>query len=56
MCWGLSDLKEVFYKVHHAGVSRADIAALALRVVALAEVGDMLPRKFQPTKLMVLWK
>lgn len=37
---GLSDLKEIFRKVHHEGVSRSDVAALAPRVVALAETGD----------------
>jgi N-acetylglucosamine kinase-like BadF-type ATPase len=37
---GLSDLTEIFRKLHHEGVSRADVAALAPRVVAHAEAGD----------------
>jgi N-acetylglucosamine kinase-like BadF-type ATPase len=37
---GLSDLTEIFRKLHHDGVSRADVAALAPRVVAHAEAGD----------------
>jgi glucosamine kinase len=36
----LGDLREIYRKVHHEGVSRADVAALAPRVVALAEAGD----------------
>jgi N-acetylglucosamine kinase-like BadF-type ATPase len=41
----LGDLKEMFYKVHHIGVPRADIAALAPRVVALADEGDNVARR-----------
>lgn len=36
----LGDLREIYRKVHHEGVSRADIAALAAGVVAQAEGGD----------------
>jgi N-acetylglucosamine kinase-like BadF-type ATPase len=42
---GLSDLTEIFRKVHHEGVSRADVAALAPRVVAHAEAGDPVARR-----------
>jgi len=38
---GLNDLKEIFRKVHYDGVSRAQVAALAPRIVALAEAGDI---------------
>jgi N-acetylglucosamine kinase-like BadF-type ATPase len=37
----LRDLKEIFRKLHHEGVSRMEVAALAPRVVALAEQGDL---------------
>ena len=39
--FGLTDLKELFRKVHHDGVSRAEVAALAPKVVALAGKGDV---------------
>jgi len=37
---GLSDLKEIFRKVHHDGVSRTQVAALAPRIVDFAKAGD----------------
>lgn len=37
---GLQDIREIYYKVHHDGVPRAAVAALAPAVVALAEEGD----------------
>jgi N-acetylglucosamine kinase-like BadF-type ATPase len=42
---GLSDLKEIFRKLHHEGVSRAEVAALAPRVVSQAESGDRVARQ-----------
>lgn len=36
----LRDMKEIFRKVHHEGVSRADVASLAREVIAAAEGGD----------------
>jgi N-acetylglucosamine kinase-like BadF-type ATPase len=41
----LRDLKEIFRKVHHEGVSRMKLAALAPRVVTLAEQGDLAARR-----------
>jgi len=37
---GLRELKEIYRKVHAGGVSRADIASLAPRVLAQADAGD----------------
>lgn len=37
---GLSDMKEIFRKIHHEGVARSSIAALAPQVVSHAEAGD----------------
>jgi N-acetylglucosamine kinase-like BadF-type ATPase len=37
---GLSDLREIFRRVHHDGLSRAEVAALAPQVVQHAEAGD----------------
>jgi N-acetylglucosamine kinase-like BadF-type ATPase len=42
---GLSDLKEIFRKLHHEGVTRAEVAALAPRVVVHAEAGDRVARR-----------
>jgi N-acetylglucosamine kinase-like BadF-type ATPase len=42
---GLRDLKEIFRKVHHDGVPRALVAALAPQVVMLAETGDAVARQ-----------
>jgi len=42
---GLSDLKEIFRKVHLDGVSRTQVAAFAPRIVALAEAGDTVARQ-----------
>lgn len=42
---GLRDITEIFYKVHCAGLKRADVAALAPRVVALAENNDQVARQ-----------
>jgi N-acetylglucosamine kinase-like BadF-type ATPase len=36
----LSEIKEIFRKVHESGMSRAEIAALAPDVIRLAEEGD----------------
>lgn len=36
----MRDLKEIYHKLHHVGVPRAGIAALAPRVAAAAEAGD----------------
>jgi N-acetylglucosamine kinase-like BadF-type ATPase len=41
----LQDLKDIFRKLHYTGVSRAEVAALAPRVVALAEQGDVVARE-----------
>jgi glucosamine kinase len=41
---GLSELKEIFRKLHHEGVARSAVAALAPRVVAHAEAGDEVAR------------
>lgn len=41
----LRDLKEIFHKLHHEGVSRTEVAALATQVVALAEQGDLVARE-----------
>jgi N-acetylglucosamine kinase-like BadF-type ATPase len=37
---GLGNIKEIFRKIHHDGVPRSEIAALAPKVVARAEAGD----------------
>jgi len=42
---GLQDMKEIFRKVHHEGVARAQVAALAPWVVAEAEAGDPVARE-----------
>lgn len=42
---GLRDLTEIYRKVHHDGVSRAEAAALAPQVVALAAAGDAVARE-----------
>jgi N-acetylglucosamine kinase-like BadF-type ATPase len=36
----LRDLKEIYFKLHHEGIPRAETAALAQPIVALAENGD----------------
>lgn len=41
---GLSDLKQIYRKLHHEGVSRAEVAALAPQIVALADAGDEVAR------------
>jgi N-acetylglucosamine kinase-like BadF-type ATPase len=41
---GLSNLQEIFRKMHHEGVPRGDVAALAPRVVTHAEAGDRVAR------------
>jgi N-acetylglucosamine kinase-like BadF-type ATPase len=41
----LRDMKEIFRKVHHEGVSRAQVASLAREVVAAAEAGDSVARQ-----------
>jgi N-acetylglucosamine kinase-like BadF-type ATPase len=41
---GLRDLNQIYRKLHHEGVSRAHVAALAPQVVALAEAGDEVAR------------
>jgi len=41
----LGDMKEIFRKIHHEGVPRSVIAALAPRVVAQAEAGDTVAQK-----------
>jgi glucosamine kinase len=41
----LGDMIEIFRKVHHEGVSRAQVASLAREVVTLAESGDMVARE-----------
>src|SRR5689334_8328248 len=41
----LKDIKEIFRKVHHDGVTRSAIAALAPRVVSHAEAGDAVARE-----------
>jgi N-acetylglucosamine kinase-like BadF-type ATPase len=41
---GLSELKEIFRKLHHEGLPRSAIAALAPQVVAHAEAGDEVAR------------
>jgi N-acetylglucosamine kinase-like BadF-type ATPase len=38
---GLGDIKEIFRRVHHEGLSRSEVAALAPEVVAKAEAGDL---------------
>jgi len=38
--FGLQDLKQIYRKLHHDGVSRAEIASLAPQIVAAAEAGD----------------
>jgi len=42
---GLRHFSEIFRKVHHDGFSRAEVAALAPRVVAAAEAGDAVARQ-----------
>jgi len=42
---GLRDLNEIYRKVHHDGVPRADLAALAPKIVALASAGDTVARQ-----------
>ena len=42
--FALRDMKEIFRKVHHEGVSRAQVASLAREVVAAAEAGDSVAR------------
>lgn len=42
---GLGDMKEIFRKIHHEGVPRAAIAALAPQVVGHAEAGDTVARE-----------
>jgi N-acetylglucosamine kinase-like BadF-type ATPase len=37
---GLRDLKEIYRKLHEPGISRAEIAALASRVITCAQEGD----------------
>lgn len=37
---GLEDIREIFRRVHHDGLSRSEVAALAPLVVAQAESGD----------------
>jgi N-acetylglucosamine kinase-like BadF-type ATPase len=37
---GLTDLREIFRRVHHDGLTRAEVAALAPEVVRLAGAGD----------------
>ena len=37
---GLQDLKQIYHKLHHDGVPRSDVAALAPFVIRLAEAGD----------------
>mgnify|MGYP001555469658 CR=1 FL=1 len=41
---GLQDLKQIYRKLHHDGISRAEVAALASQVVARAETGDEVAR------------
>jgi N-acetylglucosamine kinase-like BadF-type ATPase len=41
----LQDMKQIFRKVHHEGVSRAQVASLAREVVAAAEAGDSVARQ-----------
>jgi N-acetylglucosamine kinase-like BadF-type ATPase len=42
---GMRAITEIFYKVHCAGVARADVAALAPKVVDLAESDDPVARQ-----------
>jgi N-acetylglucosamine kinase-like BadF-type ATPase len=41
----LRDLKQIFRKLHHGDVSRADVAAFAPQVVGEAEAGDEVARR-----------
>ena len=41
----LGDMKEIFSRVHHVRIARAELAAMAPRVVALAEAGDAVARE-----------
>lgn len=46
----LSDLKEIFDKLHRSEISRSDVAAIAPHVVAWAEKGDVVARRVLRTE------
>jgi len=46
---GLQDLKQIYRKLHHDGVPRSDVAALAPFVICQAEAGDAVSRSLVNT-------